>query len=152
MRLHQGRASSSDSYFELTGIEVSYDRPQMLSNVVLGTGSDGRERRLAWYTEQSHSEGAVVQFAKTADLQDGEFPDDAARVTPESWAAVPFGKDVHHATLSGLEPGTGYTYRLGNAEGSGAGDGPCRSGGGLRSDGGGFRLGPVRDRRGAGGG
>lgn len=117
VRLHQGRVNSSDSYFEFVGIEPNYDSPQVLSNVVLGTGSDGSERLLAFYTEQSHSEGAVVQYARTADLIDGRFPDDATRVTPDSWAAVPFGKDVHHATLSDLEPGTSYTYRLGNAEG-----------------------------------
>nr|WP_304650899.1 fibronectin type III domain-containing protein [Tessaracoccus sp. OS52] len=84
-----------------------------VSNLVLGVGETDAERNLAWYSPvgQAHT----VELARTDEIVAGEFPADATVVEPDaSGLSVIPGKDYHHATLTGLEPATSYSYRVGS--------------------------------------
>ncbi|MDO5627436.1 MAG: fibronectin type III domain-containing protein [Mobilicoccus sp.] len=55
-------------------VSDAIDTQQPIESIVLGTGSDGSERYLVWYTDANHSARPMVEVVKKADLVDGEFP------------------------------------------------------------------------------
>jgi len=115
--LHQDRASSSDIYLDVTKVApVAKDAQEsaVISDIVLGVGSDESQRNLAWYSSADTAQ--VAQIAKASDVVDGVFPADATTVAATGGPTTS-GEYNRFATLTGLEENTVYTYRVG-AEGS----------------------------------
>jgi hypothetical protein len=113
--LHQDRADSSDIYLDVKSlVPVAADAPADVSDVVLHVGADETHRNLTWYTDQDVPQ--VVQVARTADLDGGEFPANAATITA-SGGPTTSGEFSRDATISGLQENTEYSYRVGK-EGS----------------------------------
>ncbi|HJA37772.1 MAG TPA: hypothetical protein H9793_02130, partial [Candidatus Brevibacterium intestinigallinarum] len=52
VQLHQGRASSSDLYFDFEELSLQpAPEPQGQSSILLGVGSDQSERNISWFTD-----------------------------------------------------------------------------------------------------
>lgn len=115
-RLRQGRASSSDLYFEYMGLVENTEAPDAFNNVVLHMGAEGDQRNLAFYTSTMASEGVKVEIARTDALTDDQFPAGSEVEVKQSASAIPM-YNVNHAFFTDLEAGVSYTYRLSNADG-----------------------------------
>ena len=83
-------------------------------SVFLTLGGDESSRGLTWYADTD--EAGQVQYAKAADMTDGEFPADYTTVDATSTAANDAGFYSNQATLSGLEENTEYVYRVVNGD------------------------------------
>lgn len=81
------------------------------TNLVLGVGSDETERKLAWYTSLNITQ--VAQLAPTSQVVNGVFPA-GATTFPASGGLTTSGEYNRFATLSGLQPNTSYSYRVGS--------------------------------------
>ena len=109
VELHNDRASSSDIYFEFTDLTVNYNEaaaPVEQKSVVLTLGSDESSRGLTWYANTE--EAGQVQYAKAADMVNGEFP---AEYTAVDASAIPTNDEgfySNQAVLSNLEENTEY--------------------------------------------
>jgi hypothetical protein len=114
VQLHQGRASSSDLYFDFEELSLEQaPEPQGQSSILLGVGSDQSERNISWFTDSGVPES--VQIAEGAH---DTMPADAQTVEPSERGASDDGiNDYVHATVTGLEPSTTYSYRVGSEEG-----------------------------------
>ncbi|GAA1748774.1 S-layer homology domain-containing protein [Aeromicrobium alkaliterrae] len=113
VEVHQGRATSSDVYFDLPVMDLG-PAPEKVgpSSIILGVGTDETQRNLAWFSDTTADE--VVQIARTADLVDGALPASAATIAAsESGRATDGVNEFFHATLTDLLPETSYTYRVG---------------------------------------
>lgn len=116
VRLHNGRASSSDLYLDVTSITLSNVAPDPTSNVVLGVGRTALERTLVWYS--ASAEGQLAILAKSADVVGGTFPADAPDIQPTaSGLSLDSGKTWNHTRFENLEPGTSYSYIVGSPAG-----------------------------------
>ncbi len=83
------------------------------SSILLGVGSDQSERNLSWFTDTGVGESVQV-----AQGEHSELPDDAQTFEQTERGASDDGvNDYVHATVTGLEPGTTYSYRVGSDEG-----------------------------------
>ena len=117
VELHNDRASSSDIYFEFTDLTVNYNEaaaPVEQKSVVLTLGSDESSRGLTWYANTE--EAGQVQYAKAADMVNGEFP---AEYTAVDATAIPTNDEgfySNQAVLSNLEENTEYVYRVVNGD------------------------------------
>ena len=114
VQLHQGRATSSDLYFDFEELALEQaPEPQGQSSILLGVGSDQSERRISWFTDTGVPE--TVQIAAGAHET---MPADAQTVEPVDRGASDDGtNDYVHASVTGLEPSTTYSYRVGSEEG-----------------------------------
>ena len=114
VQLHQGRATSSDLYFDFEDLTLEQaPEPQGQSSILLGVGSDQSERRITWFTDSGVDE--AVQIAAGAHET---MPADAQTVEPMDRGASADGtNDYVHASVTGLEPSTTYSYRVGSGEG-----------------------------------
>ena len=114
VQLHQGRASSSDLYFDFEELSLQpAPEPQGQSSILLGVGSDQSERNISWFTDSGVTES--VQIAEGAH---DTMPADAQTIEPSEHGASDDGvNDYVHATVTGLEPSTTYSYRVGSEEG-----------------------------------
>ncbi|MBU4336524.1 MAG: metallophosphoesterase family protein [Actinobacteria bacterium] len=113
--LYQDRASSSDIYLDLQSLVPATSTDAVtVSDLVLGVGSTESERNLSWYSSADTTQ--VAQVAPTSTLVDGVFPDSATTVVA-SGAATTSGEYNRFATLSGLNPDTEYSYRVGSDSG-----------------------------------
>ena len=114
VQLHQGRASSSDLYFDFEELSLQpAPEPQGQSSILLGVGSDQSERNISWFTDSGVTES--VQIAEGAH---DTMPADAQTIEPSERGASDDGvNDYVHATVTGLEPSTTYSYRVGSEEG-----------------------------------
>ena len=85
------------------------------SDIVLGVGADESQRIVTWHS--SGDTAQVVQVAATATVDGGAFPADASSFAATG-GANDDGDGYHRdATVTGLEAGTTYSYRVG-AEGA----------------------------------
>lgn len=83
------------------------------SSILLGVGSDQSERNLSWFTDTGVDESVQV-----AQGEHSELPDDAQTFEQTERGTSDDGQnDYVHATVTGLEPGTTYSYRVGSDEG-----------------------------------
>lgn len=114
VELHQGRASSSDIYFDFVSLDPSDDAPPPahVSDLILNIGADETQRNVNWYSTSTADE--VVELAPAAQLVDGALPTTGiATFTSTKGAANESGKTYHKATITDLEPNTEYAYRVG---------------------------------------
>lgn len=112
--LYNDRANSSDVYLALKSlvpVEIPDEEPTTtVSDLVLGIGATEAERNLAWYSDTDTEQ--VAQIAPAGEVVGGVFPDDAINVAATGGASSS-GEFYRHATFTGLEADTAYTYRVG---------------------------------------
>ncbi len=116
VELHQGRASSSDIYFEMSALtlaEAVQVKPDALTQkaVSLTVGADSSSRNITWYAN-SNQEG-TVQYAPGSG---GTFPEEYQESKAVVNASNDSGFYSFQASLTGLLPDTEYVYRLVNEE------------------------------------
>ena len=108
VELHQGRASSSDVYFEFANLQVNYGQTPVEQKALnLTVGKDETEMNLTWYANTS--EIGTVEYAK-----DGEFPSEFTTANATGNQSNDNGFYYNQATLTNLEENTKYVYRLVN--------------------------------------
>ncbi|MCP2265871.1 fibronectin type III domain-containing protein [Promicromonospora thailandica] len=116
--LYNDRPGSSDVYLDvasLAPVEGSEPEPTAsVTDLVLGIGATEAERNLAWYTDVDTEQ--VAQIAPAGEVTGGVFPADAVSV-PATGGPSSSGELYRHATFTGLEENTAYSYRVG-AEGA----------------------------------
>lgn len=111
--LYQDRSSSSDIYLNMKSLEPveSTGGAATISDIVLGVGADESARNLSWYSSADTAQ--VAQVAPSSTLVDGAFPQTATTVAATG-AMTTSGEYNRFATLSGLQPNTVYSYRVGS--------------------------------------
>ena len=111
VELHQGRASSSDVYFEFANLQVNYGQTPVEQKALnLTVGKDETEMNLTWYANTS--EIGTVEYAKAS--EDGEFPSEFTTANATGNQSNDNGFYYNQATLTNLEENTKYVYRLVN--------------------------------------
>lgn len=112
--LYNDRAGSSDVYLglrSLVPVEVPGEEPTTtVSDLVLGIGATEAQRNLAWYSDTDTEQ--VAQIAPAGEVVGGVFPDDAVSVAATGGPSSS-GEFYRHATFTGLEENTAYSYRVG---------------------------------------
>ena len=112
VEIHQGRASSSDMYFEFKDLSLSYGDDTVEQKALnLTVGEDESEMNLTWYANSNQGE---VQFAKASAMKNGEFPEKYTTVKAESNLSNDGAFVSHQATLKDLDENTKYVYRIVN--------------------------------------
>ena len=116
VEIHQGRASSSDIYFEMTSLafaEQAQETPDALTqkDISLTVGSDSSSRNITWYAE-SPNPGTVQYAPKSGEA----FPETYREAQVSVEAANDQGFYSNQTTITDLEPDTEYVYRLINDE------------------------------------
>jgi hypothetical protein len=91
------------------------DSPATISAIVLGVGAKEDQRIVSWYASDSTAQ--QVQVAPTSHLVSGDFPADATTFSATMGANTVNGGSNGHATISGLQENTAYSYRVGAAGG-----------------------------------
>lgn len=119
VEIHQGRASSSDVYFEMPSLQFStepVEQPQAeQGSVSISVGADETQRNFTWYCNQAGD--GVVYLAKSSELVEGQMPEGAKAITATATEATnKAGYYSNQATVTGLESGTTYAYQLVNGE------------------------------------
>ena len=112
VELHQGRASSSDIYFEFNNLQVDYGQEETTVEqkaLNLTIGEDETRMNLTWYANTNTS--GTVQLAKAGAMINGEFP---SQFTNNQ--ANDKGFYYNQATLANLEENTKYVYRVVNGD------------------------------------
>ena len=118
VEIHQGRASSSDIYFDFQALTLSTEEPDysglalVQDTIALSVGADETEMNFTWYA--STEEAGTITYAPASDLADGRMPENAATATAVATAANRGGWYSNQLILTGLERGTTYAYQLTN--------------------------------------
>lgn len=117
VELHQGRASSSDIYFEFNNLQVDYSQEETTVEqkaLNLTIGEDETKMNLTWYANTNTS--GTVQLAKAGAMINGEFPSQFTTVEATNNQANDKGFYYNQATLANLEENTKYVYRVVNGD------------------------------------
>ena len=117
VELHQGRASSSDIYFEFNNLQVDYGQEETTVEqkaLNLTIGEDETKMNLTWYANTNTS--GTVQLAKAGAMINGEFPSQFTTVEAMNNQANDKGFYYNQATLANLEENTKYVYRVVNGD------------------------------------
>ena len=117
VELHQGRASSSDIYFEFNNLQVDYGQEETTVEqkaLNLTIGEDETKMNLTWYANTNTS--GTVQLAKAGAMINGEFPSQFTTVEATNNQANDKGFYYNQATLANLEENTKYVYRVVNGD------------------------------------
>lgn len=117
VELHQGRASSSDIYFEFNNLQVDYGQEETTVEqkaLNLTIGEDETKMNLTWYANTNTL--GTVQLAKAGAMINGEFPSQFTTVEATNNQANDKGFYYNQATLANLEENTKYVYRVVNGD------------------------------------
>jgi len=126
VEVHNGRATSSDVYFDMKGLWVvggaDTTDPAMpvkaeVKDVFLGIGGTESERGFSWLGTSSNKTSVQYVVAPQGYKAGDAFPADSAGVkTVEAAQAATqrVGYNSNKATISGLAANTTYVYRVGN--------------------------------------
>ena len=126
VEVHNGRATSSDVYFDMKGLWVvngtgatdpTTPAKAEVKDVFLGIGATESERGFSWLGTSSNKTSVQYVVAPQGYKAGDAFPADAAGVkTVEATqaAAQREGFNSNKATVSGLAANTTYVYRVGN--------------------------------------
>lgn len=117
VELHQGRASSSNIYFEFNNLQVDYGQEETTVEqkaLNLTIGEDETKMNLTWYANTNTS--GTVQLAKAGAMINGEFPSQFTTVEATNNQANDKGFYYNQATLANLEENTKYVYRVVNGD------------------------------------
>ncbi len=94
----------------------------VFDQIMICSGRDGTELNVNWITYE-RPENAIVQIAKSVDMENGVFPEDKAQSFTGSYVKPGFGKQLsgknyyifdNEAVVKGLAPKTEYVYRVGD--------------------------------------
>ncbi|MEU6013566.1 fibronectin type III domain-containing protein [Streptomyces sp. NPDC047515] len=86
--------------------------PTALTGIILGVGANESQRTVTWYSSDDTAQ--KVQLVPTAQLVNGEFTAGAATYDALGGANIATsGGFNRHATLTGLQEHTAYSYRVG---------------------------------------
>lgn len=116
VELHNDRESSSDIYFEFQKLNLNYNESgdsgettATQKSVFLTVGSDTSSQGVTWYADTA--DAGEVQYA----LKSGDtFPENYQTAQATSKAANENGFYSNQATLTNLQPGKEYVYRVVN--------------------------------------
>lgn len=119
VELHNGRASSSDVYFDLTKLTLTTQDAQPaddIKDVEFAVGSNESQRNFNWLGTSTNT--AYVEYVVKPDgYQDGDaFPEDAATKV-QAYYSEESGREgyqTNKATITGIQGNTTYLYRVGN--------------------------------------
>lgn len=118
VELHNGRASSSDIYFDLTKLTLTTQDAQPaddIKDVEFAVGSDETSRNFNWLAT-SANDSYVEYVQKPAAYQSGDtFPEESAtKVQATQDESDRDGYKSYKATIDGIKGSTTYLYRVGN--------------------------------------
>lgn len=116
VELHQGRASSSDIYFELSELTLAEKKPFVAAqdSIFLSVGADETQMNFTWYSNEPES--GLIYLAKQSELVDEEMPEDAKTISAEAVASNRAGYYSYQATATELDRNTTYAYQLVNGD------------------------------------
>ncbi len=113
VELHQGRAGSSDVYFEMPELTFSTEEASYTQkNISLNVGKDETEMNITWYANIG-GEGSLY-IAKQSSVLNGEMPADAGVYTVTGNTTNKPGYYNYQTTVTALSPNTTYAYQLVN--------------------------------------
>lgn len=116
VEVHQGRAASSDVYFDMPSLEFRsevYKAPVIQSNISLSVGSDQTQMNVTWHANTE--EAGTLLIAKNSELVDGAMPENATTVSAVSTVNND-GQYTNKAVATGLQAGTTYAYQIVNGD------------------------------------
>ncbi|MEZ0448768.1 fibronectin type III domain-containing protein [Cellulomonas sp. ICMP 17802] len=88
--------------------------PANLTGIILGVGAQESQRIVTWYSSADTAQS--VQVAPTSSVVAGQFPADATSFSASGSANIATsGGFNRHATITGLQENTSYSYRVGEA-------------------------------------
>ncbi|MEV6931811.1 metallophosphoesterase family protein [Dactylosporangium sp. NPDC051485] len=94
------------------GSQAAAADPAALTGIILGVGANESQRIVTWYSSADTAQ--KVQLAPTASLAGGDFPASAATFAALGGANIATsGGFNRHATITGLQEHTAYSYRVG---------------------------------------
>lgn len=114
VEIHQGRASSSDIYFDMTNLmpvlnyEVNYD----IKNISLDIGTDETQRNLVWYTNSKEDTNVKVAVKPEGWIGEMDFPQNAVTYSAESVESNISGYTTNKAEIKNLKENTEYIYQI----------------------------------------
>lgn len=117
VEIHQGRASSSDVYFEFNDLKANYNELETeieQKALTLTVGEDESQMNLTWYANSSIQ--GVVQLAKADTMVNGQFPDNYEIINAINDLSNDNGFYYNQATISNLKENTKYVYRIVNGD------------------------------------
>ncbi|MDR2156654.1 MAG: phosphodiester glycosidase family protein, partial [Clostridiales Family XIII bacterium] len=119
VEIHQRSAESKDAYFNFRSLILSKQQPLAnpeINSLTMQPGADETRKNFTWYSASPNT--GYVQIALKALMTNGVFPADNALTFDADASAVPAanGYFTNHVTVTGIEPGTEYVYRVGNGE------------------------------------
>ncbi|MDY4429857.1 S-layer homology domain-containing protein [Evtepia sp.] len=121
VEIHQGRADSSDIYFDFQSLALSTEEPDYSSlpleqdTAALSVGGTETEMNFTWYA--STEEAGTIAYAPASALADGQLPENAATAAAVATVSNRGGYYSNQLTLTGLQPDTTYAYQLTNTKG-----------------------------------
>ncbi|WP_075827569.1 fibronectin type III domain-containing protein [Cellulosimicrobium sp. CUA-896] len=107
--LYQDAPTSSDIYLDVRSLVPTHGE---VRDVALTVGADETQANVAWFSTLPGA--GEVQWARAADGS-GEVDWAGAATSSATSGASADGATYHHATMTGLEESTSYTYRVGSA-------------------------------------
>ncbi|MBP3318724.1 MAG: metallophosphoesterase, partial [Ruminiclostridium sp.] len=116
VEVHQGRAASSDIYFDMPSLVFSTEEPVEVleqSNLSLSMGANQSQMNFTWHC--TTQDAGTLLIAENSAVNNGQMPANAASFEATS-AANNDGKYTNKAVATGLKAGTTYAYQVVNGE------------------------------------
>ncbi len=122
VEIHQGRANSSDIYFDMPSLSFSTDPVDQgtdeeeeedieIGSISLSIGSNETQKNFTWYANANTD--AALLVAKTSELVDGAMPQTAMSFSADVKEATnKSGYYSYQTTASNLEIGNTYAYQI----------------------------------------
>ncbi|MFC8921971.1 fibronectin type III domain-containing protein [Cellulosimicrobium sp. NPDC057127] len=107
--LYQDAPTSSDIYLDVRSLVPTHGE---VRDVALNIGADETQANVAWFSTLPGA--GEVQWARATDGA-GEVDWASAQTSSSTGGPSSDGATYHHATMTGLEEHTSYTYRVGSA-------------------------------------
>ncbi len=118
VEIHQGRAASSDIYFNMPSLTFSTESKTAateIKSVSISVGSNETQRNFTWYC--SKSEAGTLLITEADKVKDGVMPENSTRITASVKAASnKSGWYSNKAAASDLKSSTTYAYQLVNGD------------------------------------
>ncbi|WP_069387294.1 purple acid phosphatase family protein [Cellulosimicrobium cellulans] len=108
--LYQDAPTSSDIYLDVRSLVPTHGE---VRDVALNVGADETQANAAWFSTLPGA--GEVQWVRADEAADGVVDWEGAATSSSTSGAASDGATYHHATMTGLEEHTAYTYRVGSA-------------------------------------